>query len=89
MLLSHHAKIRAQQRGIPEHIVALICAYGRPLHVRGALSLSLDEDALNRAAEDMPPDSVSRLARFRNVYVIEDGATVITVAHAKQRYRKN
>ncbi len=89
MLLSCHAKFRAQQRGIPEHIVELICAYGRPSHARGALSLSLDEDALNRAAEDMSHKSVVRLARFRDVYVIEDGATVITVARAKRRHREN
>ena len=89
MQLSYHARFRAQQRGIPEYVVDLICAYGRPSHTRGALSLSLDEESLDRAAEDLTHDRVARLAQFRDVYAIEDGATVITVARAKRRHREN
>jgi len=82
MQLTAHARARSIQRSVPHHVVETIVDFGRPTHSRGALSIVLDRQALALAASELDCRDVIRLERYLGVYVIADGAAVITVARS-------
>lgn len=47
MRLTSHAQIRTQQRGIPVDVVGAICTYGSISYRRGAMSIKIDDEALD------------------------------------------
>ena len=55
VILTHHALVRMQQRGIPEQVVELLHSYGRVEHVQGgAKILYLDKKARKKIERSSP-----------------------------------
>lgn len=88
MRTTRHADSRAIQRRIPEHIMSMIHAYGTPIHSRGAVSLVLDVQSIDLAAEGCPRRR-NELSRYRGAYLIVSSKDrVITVARRLRRFRR-
>lgn len=87
-LVSRHATERAMQRAIPAQVIAAIHSYGSPSHHRGAIALRLDRRALDLARDDLPAPQGRELGRYRGAYVVENDATIVTVARPTRRLRR-
>ncbi len=88
MQLTRHAALRRAQRNFPLDILQLIQAYGTPIHAHGALSLMMDDTAIDLAAEDDRRRRQS-LRRYRGAYLIEGkNGAVVTVARGHRRFRR-
>ncbi|PRX27136.1 hypothetical protein SAMN05216257_1169 [Meinhardsimonia xiamenensis] len=88
MQLTRHAEQRLQDRCLPRDVVATIYAYGSFRHARGAVSLMLDREAIDLAAEG-DRRRRNRLERYCGAYVIVgDGETIITAARRTRRFRQ-
>jgi len=81
MKLSHHAKVRAQQRSVPPLVMEWLLAYGtrRPSH--GAEVVAFDRRARRELERDMGAPIVRQLARYLNVRMVIDPSSeaLITV----------
>lgn len=85
MQFTKHAAVRCQQRGIPEHYIDIIMAYGTPTRKPGnALEYKLDRKTRDRIIRDLKHlmilvDKCTRAA----VLVDGDHDQIITVYHPK------
>lgn len=87
MYITPHAMDRALHRAVPRSVVSAIHCYGTVSHHRGAIALRLDRHALELAQDDLPLGMGRDLRRYRDVYVVVAGATVVTVARSTRRRR--
>lgn len=87
MRITHHAMVRAQQRGLPPFIDRLLDQYGHEEYDgQGGIQVHFDKCGLGSIERDLGKDTVRRLGNWLNAYKIRssrDGAT-ITVGY---RYR--
>lgn len=86
---SQHARVRMQQRGIPEHVVDNIVNYGSTRKVQGgAVARFMNHKAMKQVREMLSKREQLELDRHKSVYVIVESDRVITVGHRKERYYK-
>jgi len=86
MEISKHAKIRSQQRGIPESITDLIVEFGDPIEVPGdAFKYEVTGRTIN-ALNSHLKSLVHQVDKMKNkvVLVSQDG-NIITTYHKKER----
>lgn len=86
-VLSQHADIRAQQRGIPRDVLDILLRYGRQEHDHmGGLVVTFDAHSLERVMRQEPASTWRRVSESRSLYaVIDISGHVITAGH---RYRR-
>lgn len=91
LLLSGHARIRMQQRGIPRAVVESLFACGSVAHDHhGGRILFFDKIAWRRACRDGLLRLVREPDRYRRAYLVLSGdGTVITVSHRYRRIRRH
>lgn len=81
--LSAHAKVRCQQRGIPESAVALIGQYGERRHdSRGGVRMLMTGRAMHRLVRERGRDQM--IDRLRGCYLVQslaNGEVIVTVGH--------
>ena len=85
--LTTHARIRMQQRGIPEAALDVLLGFGREAHDhRGCRIVHFDKRSRRYVARELGRDSFRKVERWLNAYAVvgADGA-VLTVGH---RHRK-
>ena len=83
---SKHAQVRIQQRGISSEQIYLVQHYGTTKHVRGAMSIYMDNSARKRARNSPDGTLYRKHADRLNFYlVLSDDEHVITVAHQTQK----
>jgi len=91
-LISRHAEIRAQQRGIPPFIDQLLDLYGSEQYDgHGGVVLYLDKSSIRRMERDMGREPVRRLSTWRNAYKVKssiDGRTITTGICSERIWRK-
>jgi len=91
-LISKHAAIRAQQRGIPPFIDQLLDLYGREQYDgHGGVVRYLDKSSIRRMERDMGREPVRRLSTWRNAYKVmssHDGCTITTGLRSERIWRK-
>lgn len=88
-ILTHHARARMQQRGIPADAVEELLCYGSEHHVRhGAVILCLDRAARRRLVRDTGRRHAGN-ERLRNLYVVESVGVIATVGHRTRRLRRH
>ena len=88
MHLTRHANLRRRQRCIPLEVLSMTYDFGTPVNARGAISLTLDMQAIALASEDDQRKRAS-LERYRGAYiVIGDGESIVTVARRRRRFRR-
>ena len=89
--LTHHARQRLQQRGIPEPVVAGLLDYGRGEHDhRGSTLLYFDHRAKARLRKVWGEDAYRRLEQKLDAYLVvgADGS-VITAGHRTRRVNRH
>ena len=85
-MYTQHAKIRAQQRGIPPLIDQILDRYGQEAYDgHGCTVLYLNKMSIRNMQRDMGSRPVAKLSEWLNAYKVEssDGNT-ITIGHRKQ-----
>lgn len=88
MLLSQHAVDRMRQRSIPFDVVEMIGAYAEPLHSSGSVKFCVDSQTLDLIRDDLGCQAAKALERFRSVFLVEIGGTLVTVARRTRRVRR-
>lgn len=87
-MLTRHAEIRCQQRGIRPEVVDTLLAYGRRERRHGADVCFMDRDAHRRAERDLGRKTYARLSdRLRTYLVVGDDEQVITAAPRLRRIK--
>lgn len=75
-----HSEYRSQQRCIPQFAIDLVLDYGKVTPAgRGAESYSFDNRSWRKVCSLLGAD-VRRYEKYRNIYVIIVGGTIVTVA---------
>ncbi|WP_395517808.1 hypothetical protein [Pseudorhizobium flavum] len=88
--ISHHASMRAQQRGIPTDVLTNLYRFGETRDARGALSVFLTKEALQDAAGELSKQDVQKLRRYRNSFlIVGDNARVVTAARMNRKRHFN
>ncbi len=87
-MLTHHAEIRCQQRGIRGDVVDALLAYGRQKVRHGAEIYFMDRKARERAMADMGRQAFCRIADKLDSYlVVADDGSIVTVAKRLRRLK--
>lgn len=84
---SHHAVVRAQQRGIPPDAIAWLCQYGATTHAGGRCVIRyFDQRSRRRLQRDLGHKTLAQRERALDTYLVvaEDG-TIVTVGHRTSR----
>lgn len=85
MVLSDHARIRMQQRGIPRRVIDWLAAYGEIDHQRGSELFYFTPRARRALERDVGRRQLRRYAKALNAYMICAEGQIATVGH---RYRR-
>lgn len=87
LTLSHHARVRMQQRGIPGAALACLLDYGRIEHDHhGGAIVYLDKAARRRLAREQGMGPLRALGKSLDAYaVVSADGTVMTVGHRYKR----
>ena len=85
--LTDHARIRMQQRGIPEVALDVLLDYGCTVHDhRGAEIVYFDKRAKERLVRERGVENARRLERFLDAYAVVGGdGEIRTVGHRHAR----
>lgn len=81
---TEHAKIRAQQRGIPPLIESWLSLYGEAQHDgHGGICRYFSKNSLRKMEHDFGRVPLRRLSDFFDCYLVEasDSGATITVGH--------
>ena len=87
-MLSQHAVVPMQQRGIQQHDVEVLLQYGRSVFHRGREVVSFDRRSW-QALLDSEAVSPSSCDRLRNQYLVVDGSQIVTVAHRTRHFKRD
>lgn len=80
-----HASKRSAQRSIPKAIIETIVSYGVSRNAGCcARKFFLSRESLREIKADLGKEYVRIIDKYRNVYVIMSGESVITAAFAKR-----
>jgi len=84
---SDHAQARMQQRGISARLVQNVIDYGSTYRVLGgAVARRVSRKDLKELDEVLPKKELLDLDRHRDVYVVINDGSVITVGHRSTRF---
>jgi hypothetical protein len=88
--MTHHAAVRAQQRGVPILIREWLLDYGAITMRHGALIRYFDKEAKRRLQKDMGAQVVDRLGDLLNMYLVEgDGGKIVTAGRRIKAIKRN
>jgi len=88
-MLSHHARARMQQRGIPPDQVERLLDFGCEVHDRHGGVLVFFDRAARRRAERAGAASRDELDRLAGVYLVVADGVIATVGHRYRRVRRH
>lgn len=87
-VLTTHAGIRMQQRGVPETVIDALVHFGSTVYDhRGAIIRFFDKKAIRRCLNSWGESAIRELDRYFDVYLVQsvaDGA-LLTVGHRHRR----
>lgn len=87
-MLTRHAEIRCQQRGIRPEVVATLLKFGRRKRRHGADVCFMDRTTRRRAEEALGHAAYVRLAdRLGRYLVVADDGQIITAAPRLKRFK--
>jgi hypothetical protein len=89
--LTEHARVRLQQRGIPESVLEWLIAYGSTVHDhRGGELVFFDHRARNRLRRALDAAVLKKIEPKLDTYaVVTGGNNVITVGHRTKRINRH
>ena len=88
MPYSHHAEVRAQQRGIPPLINTWLIDYGDEVFDgHGGLIRYFTQQSIRRMERELGKTPVQRMSEYLRCYLVQssDGAEIITVGKRHPR----
>jgi hypothetical protein len=85
MVLSEHARIRMQQRGIPRRVVDWLAAYGAIDYQRGSELYYFNQRSRRALERDVGRRQLLRYAKALDAYMICAEGQIATVGHRYQR----
>lgn len=85
MVLSEHARIRMQQRGIPRRVVDWLAAYGAIDHQRGSELYYFNQRSRRALERDVGRRQLLRYAKALDAYMVCAEGQIATVGHRYQR----
>ena len=87
VVLTTHAAVRLQQRGIPAWFLALLVEHGKACHDgHGAVVCSVDKGARRRMQQALSRTEYAEAERYFGVYAVVSGDdAVITAARRRGR----
>jgi hypothetical protein len=85
LIISNHAKVRMQQRGISKECIEHVIAFGKEYYRTGVFTYLMTKTALKELLR-MGVIS-SQAADWKGVYVILRNGRVETVAHKHKRFK--
>jgi hypothetical protein len=84
--LSHHARTRAQQRGIPAEVLGHLYLFGEMRNSKGAQTMFLTRKSLADAAAVLSKQEVQRLHRFQNAFlIVGEEQRIVTAARVNRK----
>lgn len=87
-MMSHHAMVRCQQRGIEKEVVDVLLRHGRRRYRHGASVCFMDKPSRYAARCELGDARFSRIADRLDAYaVVSDEGRVITVAKRTKRLK--
>jgi len=88
--LTNHARIRMQQRGIPDGAVDLLLDYGRETRAgKGRRIVSFDKRSRRRILRELGQEVLRRIERYSDAYaVVGTDDAVVTVGHRQRRFEE-
>jgi hypothetical protein len=87
-MLTRHAEIRCQQRGIRPEVVATLLEFGRRERRHGAEVCFMDRTARRRAEQALGHVAYARVAdRLGRYLVVADDGQIITAAPRRKRFK--
>ena len=89
MNLSNHAEARCQQRGIPPVAVDLVLDFGAVEFHRGREVFMLDKKGLRKARRYLGKLNDGYMTVLKDIYVVVDGDTVVTVARKNGHLKRS
>lgn len=90
MDMSHHARIRSQQRAIPPILIDLLTQFGTSLPAGGGTSRVFFDKAARRRVKAYAGPLAGLLDQHLDVYaVLDSDGRVITTAHRTERIRRH
>ncbi len=88
--LTDHARMRMQQRGIPQSQIELLLEYGSERYDRcGKLWLSYDHKAKKLMRKYLPSDTLKRINLDTYGVIAEENGVLVTVGHRTKRFHRH
>jgi hypothetical protein len=86
--LTDHARIRMQQRGIPDGAIDLLLDYGRETRAgKGRRIVSFDKRSRRRMARELGEAVLRWAERYGDAYaVVGTDDAIVTVGHRQRRF---
>ena len=86
-IMTSHAQVRAQQRGIPAQVIDWVLSFGNERHDhRGASLFFFDKRAKRRLGTALGQSAARTAADFGDVYAVVNGfGAVVTVGYRTKR----
>jgi len=89
-MLTQHAQIRAQQRGIPPLVVQWLLEFGSEAKAPGGVTRRyFDKEARRRLASAVGSAVVDRMGDLMNLYLVESADKVITTGVRTRRIKRS
>jgi hypothetical protein len=85
MVLSEHARIRLQQRGLPRRVVDWLAAYGEVDHQPSSQLYWFTQRSRRALERDLGRRMLKRHEKALNAYMVCADGQVATVGHRYQR----
>ena len=88
--MTHHAKVRSQQRGIPGLLIDLLLQFGASERAPGGASKMFFDKAARRRVQAYAGPLASLLEEHLDLYaVVAADSSVITVGHRLEKIRRH
>ena len=89
-MLSQHARVRSQQRGIPPLAVDLLLQFGTSEAAEGGVRKVFFDKAARRRVAAYAGPLADRLREYLDVYaVVGENDRIVTVAHRLDRIKRH
>ncbi len=87
LIMTSHAKVRSQQRGIPPSAIEVLMDYGAVKHDhQGAEILYFNKQAKARVRRECTDIPAPKIEQYLGIYAVVDAAgAVVTIGHRTRR----
>lgn len=89
IILTTHARVRMQQRGIPQDQVDFLFEFGTERYDRSGKSWIFYDHRAKKSMQRQLPKEVLKHVKFNTYGIVEDGGVFVTVGHRIKRFNRH